>query len=58
MNFISHFSMKRVELIRIFILALPEEEMEDVCLSNVFACCLGLNYDNCDVKLQMVVYIT
>jgi len=45
-------------IIRILIVALPEEDSEDVCLSNVTACCQNLNYDNCDVKLQMFVYTT
>lgn len=45
-------------IIRILIVPLPVGELEDVCLSNVSACCLSLNYDNCDVKLQMSVYTT
>lgn len=54
-NFLSQLSMKHVELIRILIVALPEEELEDDCLPNVSAFCLSLNYDNCDVRLQMFV---
>jgi len=46
--------MKRVELIRILLVALPEEDLEDVCLSNTSAFCRSLNY-NCDVKLQIFV---
>lgn len=50
--------MKSVQLIRILIVALPEEELEDVRLSDDSACCLSLNYDNCDVKLQAFVDTT
>jgi len=50
-DFLSQFSVKSVQLIRILNVALPEEELEAVCLSNVSTSCLSLNYDNCDVKL-------
>jgi hypothetical protein len=39
-------------------ITLSEEELEDVCLSIVSASYLSLNYDNCDVKIQMFVNTT
>ena len=44
-------------VIRYPIVALPEEGLQDIYLSNVSACCLSLNYGKCDVRLQMFLDI-